>query len=173
MPDVDMKILTNILKTYAYFNPEIEYCQGMNYLAGFLLQVFKDEETAFNALQSLVDMFEMATLFDQNLPRLKLFFLQLDRMLNVIEPALYKTFKDEEVTSSYFASAWFITVFTNSLKQNTDDEGVVNESLLQLWDYFLVAGWKAILKFGLSVLVKDSIEMQSMSFEDILGLVNE
>jgi hypothetical protein len=47
----------------------------MNYLAGFLLQVFKDEELAFNALQSLVDMFEMATLFDQNLPRLKLFFL--------------------------------------------------------------------------------------------------
>lgn len=26
MPDVDMRILTNILKTYAYFNPEIEYC---------------------------------------------------------------------------------------------------------------------------------------------------
>jgi hypothetical protein len=37
MPDLDMQQLTNILKTYAYYNPEIEYCQGMNYVAGFLL----------------------------------------------------------------------------------------------------------------------------------------
>jgi len=26
MPDVDMTELLNLLKTYAYFNPEIEYC---------------------------------------------------------------------------------------------------------------------------------------------------
>jgi hypothetical protein len=59
------------------------------------------------------------------------------------------------VTASYFASAWFITIFTNSLNKNTADDGTVNESLLQLWDYFLVAGWKAILKLGLYILTKD------------------
>ncbi len=26
MPNLDMEALTNILKTYAYYNPEIEYC---------------------------------------------------------------------------------------------------------------------------------------------------
>lgn len=41
---VDPVVLTNILKTYAYFNPEIEYCQGMNFVAGFLYLVFRDEE---------------------------------------------------------------------------------------------------------------------------------
>jgi len=46
----DPVILTNILKTYAFFNPEIEYCQGMNFVAGYLYLVFKDEEVAFKAL---------------------------------------------------------------------------------------------------------------------------
>ena len=66
-------------------------------------------------------------------------------------PELYTQFDTEDVTSSYYASAWFITVFTNSLKQNVSEEEPfnVNETLLQLWDYFLVGGWKAITKSGL------------------------
>jgi hypothetical protein len=51
MPGLDIQALLSILKTYALYNPEIEYSQGMNYMAGFLLQVFKNEEVAFKALQ--------------------------------------------------------------------------------------------------------------------------
>ena len=40
---VKPEMLNNILKTYAFFNPEIEYCQGMNFVAGFLFLVFRDE----------------------------------------------------------------------------------------------------------------------------------
>jgi len=71
----------------------------------------------------------MARLFDQELPRLKLFFLQLDRMLNIVNPDLYDHFCEEGVTSSYFASAWFITIFTSTLTQNSKNS-VVNERLL-------------------------------------------
>jgi hypothetical protein len=60
----------------------------------------------------------MADLFDQSLPKLKLFFFQLDRLLGIVDDDLAVHFKEEGVNSSYFASAWFITVFTNSLKQN-------------------------------------------------------
>ena len=50
MGGVDPRTLTDLLKTYAYLNEEIEYCQGMNFIAGFLLMVLKDEEMAFKAL---------------------------------------------------------------------------------------------------------------------------
>ena len=50
MPGVNMDVLLNILKTYAFYNPELEYCLGMNYVVGFLLSVFKYEEVAFKAL---------------------------------------------------------------------------------------------------------------------------
>lgn len=57
-------VLTNLLKTYAFFNPEIEYCQGMNFIAGFLYLVFRDEEMAFKAMLSLIDRFNMTLLFN-------------------------------------------------------------------------------------------------------------
>ena len=74
MPGVDPQVLTDILKTYAYYNKEIEYCQGMNFIAGFLLMVLKDEQTAFKAMIQLLDRFNMSRLFNSDLPMLKLFF---------------------------------------------------------------------------------------------------
>lgn len=130
MPGVDMEVLQRLLKTYAYYNPEIEYCQGMNYIAGFLLSLYKDEEVAFKVLIALAEKFKMAELFNPDIPRLKLYFLQLDRMICFANTDLYNHFSNEDVTASYFASAWFITMLTNSLKQNVNDEGTVNESLL-------------------------------------------
>ena len=80
------------------------------------------------------------------------------------------------INSSYFASAWFITIFTNCIKHAKPDQNeqvVVSEQILQLWDYFLVAGWKAILKMGLYVLKDSSEDLLSRSFEDILNDITE
>ena len=153
---------------------------------------FRDEETAFKALTELVERFNMADLFNSDLPRLKLFFYQLDRLVSIVEPELHDHFKDEMINASYFASAWFITIFTNSMKKQKEkkpdpeteagadqeetkepDFDPVSENLLQLWDYFLVSGWKAILKMGLFVLKHDKALLQQMSFEDILNEISE
>ncbi len=81
MKGIDSTVLTNILKTYAFFNPEIEYCQGMNFIAGFLYLIFRDEELAFNAMKEIIEVFDMAQLFNEDLPKLKLYFYQFDRIL--------------------------------------------------------------------------------------------
>lgn len=103
------EILNNILKTYAFWNPEIEYCQGMNFVAGFLYLVFRDEEKSFKALMIVAEKFDMSHLYKKELPKLKLFFYQLDRLLAVRCPLLHKHFKDEMINSGIFASAWYIT----------------------------------------------------------------
>ncbi len=59
MKNLDPIVLTNILKTYAFFNPEIEYCQGMNFVAGSLFLFFQNEEIAFKALQEIISRFDM------------------------------------------------------------------------------------------------------------------
>mmetsp|Transcript_22434 Transcript_22434/g.27626 ORF Transcript_22434/g.27626 Transcript_22434/m.27626 type:complete len:241 (+) Transcript_22434:2709-3431(+) len=131
----------------------------------------------------------MAHLFNSDLPMLKLFFYQLDRLVSIFEPDLHTHFKDEMINSSYFASAWFITIFTNSIKNKalkaeggsdpaqaasvSLEDARVSENLLQLWDYFLVSGWKAILKMGLYVLRDSSSELLQLSFEEILNEITE
>jgi ecotropic viral integration site 5 protein len=85
MPDVDMKVLEDILRTYAFYNPEVQYCQGMNYLTGFLFQYFRSEELAFKAMQSLIARQNIQHLFNPELPRIKLYFLQLDRLLGLVD----------------------------------------------------------------------------------------
>lgn len=77
-----------------------------------------------------------------------------------------------QISASFYSSSWFITLFTNALKQNIDMEtGTVNESLLQLWDYFLLSGWKAITKCGLFMLTQERDKLIGMSFEEILGFI--
>jgi len=35
-PKVKSENLVNILKTHAFYNPDVGYCQGMNYVVGTL-----------------------------------------------------------------------------------------------------------------------------------------
>lgn len=42
--------LYNVLKAYTSYDPEIGYCQGMNFLTAVLLQYIEDEEDAFWSL---------------------------------------------------------------------------------------------------------------------------
>ena len=46
----------------------------MNFVAGFLFLVFRDEEKSFKALSEIIQVNNMAELFNSELPKLKLFF---------------------------------------------------------------------------------------------------
>jgi hypothetical protein len=83
MHNIDAKKLASVLKAYAFYNPEVEYSQGMNYVAGFLLSVLKEEELAFKALHAVMVKSQMAQLFNSDLPKLKLFFMWVDRLLQM------------------------------------------------------------------------------------------
>lgn len=158
MPGVDSEELRNVLRTYALFNPEVEYCQGMNYVAGLLMMIYKDPEIAFLALITIVGRFGIAALFDSEFPRLKQSFYTLDRLIGLKDQKLYEHFKEENVTTTLFASAWFITMFTNTLKENSH-KGVVNETLLQVWDYFLCVGWRGLTKISCFIITSHSEQL--------------
>lgn len=50
--------LSNILKGYAMFNPQLNYCQGMNFMAGYLfLSLGHREEMAFAVMRETIERF--------------------------------------------------------------------------------------------------------------------
>ena len=71
---IQPKNLNNILKTYAIVNHHLDYCQGMNFIAGFLYLIFEDEALAFGVMREVISRYKMAHLFNVDLPMLKLNF---------------------------------------------------------------------------------------------------
>lgn len=66
--------LNAILKTYAMVNPKLDYCQGMNFIAGYLYLLFGKESLAFAVMKEVIAKFGMSSLFNTELPMLKLSF---------------------------------------------------------------------------------------------------
>ena len=77
---------------FASENREISYCQGMNYIMGFLYINIKDEEKTFKAFTYLIDLY-FENMFTKDLYKLKLLFFQFDRCLALFLPNLADHFK--------------------------------------------------------------------------------
>ncbi len=54
MKGIKPENLTRILNTYAIVNPALDYCQGMNFIAGFLYLMFGDEALSFAVMRQVI-----------------------------------------------------------------------------------------------------------------------
>ena len=129
--------------TYAIVNPELDYCQGMNFIAGFLYLLFQDEATSFAVMRQIIQVFELSTLFNTELPMLKLNFYRLDRLISILLPDLHSHLKEESVNSSYFSSSYFITLFTQVMQHQPSKENMWK--LLRIWDYFIIVSFDTFI----------------------------
>ncbi|KAI3355833.1 hypothetical protein L3Q82_004393 [Scortum barcoo] len=49
------RALYNVLLAYGHHNKAVGYCQGMNFIAGYLIIITKDEEKSFWLMDALLD----------------------------------------------------------------------------------------------------------------------
>ena len=158
------QLLKNILKTFAYYNIEVGYCQGMNYIVGTIYLQVQNEALAFKILVALIDKFQMKNLFVSSLPKLKQFFYQLDRIIGLFLPELHEKFKEISICSGHFSSSWFITLYSSILQYKP-------EVLYKVWDMFILEGWKTIFKVAIAILAKLSRSIVAGKFEDIMMIL--
>ena len=50
---------------------------------------------------------------------------------------------------------------------------MIADNLLQLWDYFIAGGWKAMFKMSLYILKQNETLLTHLNFEEILTLIQE
>ncbi len=112
----DQESIMNVLRCYAVFNTEIEYCQGMNFLAGFYYLIYRNEGTAFMMLCTMIANFDLAKLFKRDVPMLRALFYQMNRLIALYLPRLHVHLFEEGLNASYFCSPWFLTTFTSILQ---------------------------------------------------------
>ena len=126
--DNDEKSLYNILKAFWNIDEEIGYCQGMNYISGFLLLITDfDEKSAFFLLISIFSEtfikrskynFSLRGLFIEEFPLLYFYIFIFDDLLNKHLPKLKKHLIEYDIPNDVWIIKWFQTAFTILLPIN-------------------------------------------------------
>ena len=167
------KKIGNMLKAISKELPSLNYCQGMNQIAAFLLDVCDyNEEEAFYIFLSLMIDSVYSTLFKNELENLNIIFYQFERILSHALPEIYSHLKDNKITPGFFVSPWFITIFTDAF---VDKKEINNKKIImKIFDLFILQGWKAIIKIGISLLkFNENIILQTPVEELLNFLTND
>ena len=158
--------IRNILKSIRKAKYNLKYCQGMNYVAAFLLNITNSEEEAFYLFLCIFDGTDYGKLFIDDLAKLKKYFYVFERLLNVLLPELDYYLKINKIDVNYFVSPWFITLFTNTFPNIKDKNNP--KILLRILDLFFFSGWKSIIKIGISILKNYENDIMTLTFEELL-----
>ena len=158
--------ISYIIKAIRFAKNNLKYCQGMNYIAAFLLNIMDNEEEVFYLFLSIFDSTDYGKLFIKDLEKLKKYFYVFGRLLNILLPELDFYLKDNKIDVSFFVSPWFITMFTNTFQNIKDKKNP--KILLRIFDLFFFSGWKSIIKIGISILKNYESTIMNLKFEELL-----
>lgn len=164
--DLHKERITNILYAVSQCNFGIKYVQGMNFIVSFLYELYGEEE-AFYIFLSFFYSTQYSIIFDKDLIKLNEFFYVFNRIISLLEPELSSSFTINGVNVNFFATPWFITLFTGS-HQNLRDEKDNKNILIRILDNFIISGWKGMMVVGCSLLHSFEHKLMSMKYEDML-----
>ncbi|UKK01382.2 hypothetical protein MACK_002195 [Theileria orientalis] len=157
--------LYRILSAYGNYQPEIGYCQGMNFVAGLLLLVSGfNEKEAFVGFVGLMNEFKLQEFYKPSFPMIKTYIRGFERLLKELAPDLYEHLQREEVSVAVFLHQWLLTMFVASLPLRT---------VVALWDYMLYNGLSSILTVSLGLMWLLMPQITRLNFEGILTLLKD
>lgn len=154
--------LFRVLIALAYIKPNIGYCQGLNFVAGILLLVLQSEEVAFWLLLGMMQKYHMETLFMYGVPDLPLREHQMQHFIKSYLPDLHLHLRKAGIGSELFLSKWIMTVYASYLPLDT---------LLHVWDCFMMQGWKAAFKVGIAILREQKPQLIKAELDEVSCLL--
>ena len=160
--DQNINSLKELLIALVNMEENKNYCQGMNFIVGFLLKL-----TDFSKIKTfylLKNIFpKINGFFSRKSPLLNHYLKLFKNLFQKTLPKLFSHFQKNDVTNELWISKWFQTIFTISLPFN---------ELCHLWDVLLIYDFDFIIPFSLSILefVEKNLLKLNDSF-DIAGFL--
>ena len=150
----NQKLLNNILKAYCVLDKDMTYCQGMNFIAKFVL-----EFTKFNEFDSFILLYytlrEVRGFFEDDFPLLRCYTEIFKYFFSQKFQKLKDHFNDLEVPYELWVSKWIQTVFTL---------GVQRELSTRIWDTLIANTFAFIIPISLAII--SCYEETLLSFKD-------
>ena len=103
--------LYNVLKAYSEYDPEVGYCQGMNYLAAMLLKYIDNEELAFFAFIKVMQEFSWREVYIDPMNKLSYLIENLIDQLEIYVPNVIEHLRNLGIELNGLFSHIFLTAF--------------------------------------------------------------
>ncbi|KAL7413329.1 rab-GTPase-TBC domain-containing protein [Mrakia frigida] len=158
------RALFHSLHSFSLYCEDCGYCQGMGSIAANLLCYFSAERT-YALLVRLHDQYDLHSIFSPGFPgMLEAFYVQ-ERILESMLPEVYGALKKEMISTSSYATKWYITLFSTTLPFHTQ---------LRIWDAFFLEGQDLLIVVSVGILwaFRDNLHSKEASFETILSLLS-
>ncbi len=166
----NMKIdlnLFRILKALAIKDQDVGYCQGMNFIVGFLLIISNfNELESFYMMLSLLNYtgenhFGIRGFFTQDFPLLKLYLFIFQYFFNKKIPTLKSHFDKLDIPDELWISKWLQTLFTIILPY---------DAVKRVWDCILTNGLDFIIIFSIAYL--KYLESDLLKLNETIDIIN-
>lgn len=162
--------LVNVLRAYALYEEKVGYCQGMSFMAEFILSFAKDEAISFSILAGVIDRLSLGKIYGENMNLLIKEFYRLDKLLGICLPRLQEYLRIMNVTPGLYSTSWFITLFTATMDEESKSNEV-NKFLVAAWDHFIALGWKGVYKAVIFLLGKLGERVEELETSSVLQLL--
>ena len=154
-----IKKLKNILCIIPSLDNEIGYCQGINFIVGFILKV-----TFFNEINCLILLSHILEkirgYFLPDFPLLKINIYIFNKFFYKLYPKLSEHFKKLEIPNEIWIGKWLQTLFILNLPY---------EELCRIWDCFFIYGFDFVIPISLSIIYY--LEKKFYEFNDSTELI--
>ncbi|XP_072525006.1 TBC1 domain family member 2A [Salminus brasiliensis] len=134
--------LHRVLLAFAWQNPTVGYCQGLNRLAALALLVLQNEEDAFWCLVTIVQFLMPQDYYTKTLLGSQADQRVFKEFMAEKLPRLVAHLEEHNVDVSLITFNWFMVVFVESLP---------SDILLKVWDAFFYEGTKVIFRYALAL----------------------
>ena len=162
----NLDVLFDLLLTYAFYNMDLGYCQGMSDILSPILYVVQDEVDAFWCFCSVMD--HMETNFHMEQVGMKNQLHNLGHILRLVDQDLYHYLDVTQSLSFFYCFRWILINF----KREFDFVHV-----LRLWECFWANHWSNHMHLFVAVALlvnhRRAIINNRMEFDDILKYIND
>jgi hypothetical protein len=156
--------LFHVLHSFSLRCTHCGYVQGMGPIAATLLCYFEPEHV-YASLVRLHDAYAMHTIFSPGFPGLLEAIYVQEQVTEQMMPDVYAAFKNHMISTTSYATKWYITLFANSVPFQTQ---------LRLWDVFLFEGQDVFVAVAVAIVwvYRDNITSGAANFETVLSLLS-